>query len=149
MNAPSIRAEVKLEREIRFLWLKYVTGFDPRVHCARCLVGKYSKLFPFSRSYVEPQVIEGALVEHASPWIYLCGVTKKWEWNIHIAGQYEPGSHVSYEDERIRVEIVDFKQTPIDASKSPDATREFATCRNWQFGWMAFPETPKEAKLFE
>ncbi len=32
-----------LRRKYRYLWLKYVQGIDLGVHCARCLVGAYSK----------------------------------------------------------------------------------------------------------
>ncbi len=46
---PSIRLKVKTGR-YRYLWLKYVVGFDPRYHCARCLVGEYSQLIPLSAS---------------------------------------------------------------------------------------------------
>ncbi|MEZ6094442.1 MAG: hypothetical protein R3C03_09440 [Pirellulaceae bacterium] len=146
-NFPLIRVEVKQERAIRFLWLKYVTGFNPKVHCARCLIGKYSKRFPYTSGYVPRQTIEGALDENNSPWIYLCAVTGRWEWNVHIAGQYEAGSMVTYSDDRIDVEIQNFKRTPIDGSKSPEAEPEFATCRNWQFGWMAFPKTEIQGSL--
>jgi hypothetical protein len=147
--APTIRVVVKQERAFRFLWLKYVRGFNPKVHCARCLNGNYSKLFPYSSGYVAPQTIEGVLDESDAPWIYLCGVTKKWEWNVHVAGQYEAGTITNYSDERIDVEIRDFRQLPIDASKTPEAPKEFATCRNWQFGWLAFPEPQPTGRLFE
>ncbi len=139
MNAPTIRVEVKQDKAIKFLWLKYVRGFKPDVHCARCLIGPYSKLFTYAPGYVKPQTITGVLDEHSAPWFYLCAVTKRWEWNVHIAGQFELGSTTTHDDERISVEIVNFRRLPIDASHSPPAEPEFATCRNWQFGWQAIP----------
>jgi hypothetical protein len=148
-GAPTIRIAVKQERAFRFLWLKYVRGFDPRFHCARCLKGSYSTLFPYSSSYIQTQEIAGVLDEFDAPWIYLCGVTKKWEWNVHVAGEFEAGTITNYSDERIDVEIRDFRQLSIDASKTPEAPKEFATCRNWQFGWKAFPETQSSGSLFE
>ncbi len=149
INAPTIKVTVKQERAFKFLWLKYVRGFNPTHHCARSLNGNYSKLFPYSSSYVQPQTIEGILNEFEAPWIYLCGVTKKWELNVHVAGQYEAGTITNYSDERIDVEIRDFRQLPIDNSKAPEAAKEFATCRNWQFGWLSFPDTESAGRLFE
>lgn len=152
MNCPTIKVQVHQEKAFRYLWLKYVHGFNPDHHCARGLIGPYSKRFPYSRGYVPPQLIEGALDEHPGPWFYLCGVTSRWEWNVHVAGTYEPGSIVTHQDERISVEIVGLKRLAIDASHSPPAPRDFATCRNWQFGWQAFPNTRRSAAqptLFE
>ncbi|MEQ1905127.1 MAG: hypothetical protein ABL888_13140 [Pirellulaceae bacterium] len=149
IKAPIIKVTVKQEPVFKFLWLKYVRGFNPTHHCARCLAGSYSTLFPFSRGYVPAQTIEGVLDESDAPWIYLCGVTNKWIWNVHVAGQFEAGAITNYSDERIDVEIRDFRRLPIDASKAPEAAKEFATCRNWQFGWMAFDETQPTRRLFE
>ena len=148
MSYPTIRIEVKQAKAVRFLWLKYVTGFNPQHHCAKCLTGRFSKLFSYQPSYVSPQVVEGQLDEHESPWLYVCGVTRRWEWNLHIAGQFRPGESVEFEDERFSVLIRDFRQFPIDSSVTPPAEKEFATCRNWQFGWMAFPES-SDRKLFQ
>ncbi len=149
IKTPTIKVTVKQERAFKFLWLKYVRGFNPQHHCARCLNGNYSSLFRYSKGYVPPQAIEDVLDEFDAPWFYLCGVTKKWEWNVHVAGKYEAGTITNYSDERIDVEILDFRQLPINASKTPVAPKEFATCRNWQFGWTAFPETQSTGRLFE
>jgi hypothetical protein len=141
IKAPTIKVVVKQERVFKFLWLKYVRGFNPTHHCARCLNGNYSTLFPYSSGYVPPQTIEGVLDEFDAPWFYLCGVTNKWAFNVHIAGQYEAGTITKFSDERIAVELKDFKRLFINSANTPEAPNEFATCRNWQFGWMAFPET--------
>ena len=145
IKAPTIKVTVKQEKAFKFLWLKYVRGFNPTHHCARCLEGNYSKLFPFSRGHVPPQTIEGVLDEFDAPWIYLCGVTNKWIWNVHVAGQFEAGAITNFSDERIDVEIRDFKRLLINSINTPEAPHEFETCRNWQFGWLAFPETPRPA----
>jgi hypothetical protein len=144
IKAPTIIVTVKQEQAFKFLWLKYVRGFNPTHHCARCLAGSYSTLFPFSRGYVPAQTFEGVLDEFDAPWIYLCGVTNKWIWNVHVAGQYEDGAMTNYSDERIDVEIRDFKQLFINSANTPEAPHEFETCRNWQFGWMAFPNTSRQ-----
>ncbi len=54
IKAPTVKVTVKQERAFRFLWLKYVRGFNPQHHCARCLAGHYSKLFPYAKGYVPP-----------------------------------------------------------------------------------------------
>ncbi|MEQ1906146.1 MAG: DUF6573 family protein [Pirellulaceae bacterium] len=59
--APTIKVTVKQERAFKFLWLKYVRGFNPTHHCARCLNGNYSTLFPYSSGHVPPQTIDGVL----------------------------------------------------------------------------------------
>jgi hypothetical protein len=108
-------------------------------------VGPYRKRFPYSRSYAPRQTIDAELDAAKGPCFYLCGVTKRWEWNIHIVGQYEPESTVTHDDERIRVEVVGLKRLVIDAQFTPEAPEEFNSCRNWQFSWQAFPDTPRQS----
>lgn len=146
--APSIRIEITAPRTWRFLWVKYVTGFNPAVHCARCLRGAYSRHFRYPDGYYLPELVKTAtLDEQPAPWIYVCGVTPRYRWNLHIAGRAAPGQRASYRDERIAVELSDFEQVPIDPRHTPTASKPFETCRNWQFGWMAFPETPRITDL--
>lgn len=150
--APTITLEVKRERFYRFLWIKYVTGFNPKVHCGKCLLGNYSKRIVYDRGlYYLPKLRldRAPLDEHPAEFIYLCGVTPRWEWNLHIVGRAQAGSRVTHEDDRISVEVADFEQVAIDDTQSPPAAKEFATCRNWQFGWCGFPETKRGPDLLE
>ncbi|HMP71485.1 MAG TPA: hypothetical protein PKA76_19205 [Pirellulaceae bacterium] len=147
---PTITVEIKRANTFRFVWLKYVRGFNPNVHCARCLIGEYSKLIRRNNGAYYPAgnlVTARQLDEQEAPFIYLCGVTPRWAWNVHIAGVNEPGLRVFHEDDRIKVEIENFRQLAIDATMSPPADKDFATCRNWQFGWCAFPETQRRPDL--
>jgi hypothetical protein len=134
----------------RFLWLKYVQGADLRYHCARCLKGPYSKLLPFSR-YGQPAglQIEGDLVEADSPFLYLCGVTPRWEENLHIAFQRAPGERIEYEDKHIRLVITDAVRMPIEALPEKVIQEEglvaaYYTCRNYQFArqYLSEEESP-------
>lgn len=149
---PTITLEVKQAKFFRFLWIKYVTGFNPKVHCGKCLLGHYSKQIVYDRkSYYLPQIRldQARLDEHRAKFIYLCGVTPRWEWNLHIVGRAQAGERVTHEDERISVTIEDFERITIDATQSPPSAKDFATCRNWQFGWCGFPETPRGPELLK
>jgi hypothetical protein len=149
---PTITLEVKQERFYRFLWIKYVTGFNPKVHCGKCLLGQYSKRIVYDRkSYYLPKIRldQAPLDEHPAKFIYLCGVTPRWEWNLHIVGRAQPGSRVTHDDDRISVKLADFEPIAIDATQSPPVPKAFSTCRNWQFGWCGFPDTPREPDLQE
>lgn len=120
----------------RILWLKYVTGFDVSKHCARCLIGKYSKLLPygFGRN-IAGTVYEGELNEHEAPYLYLCGVTSRYACNLHVAFSHCPGEVVSFEDDNIRLTIHDAVQYQIREIPGLVMPREFTSCRNYQFGY--------------
>ena len=65
-------------QRFRYFWIKYVRGFDPSRHCARCLIGEYSSLLAYRK---HTDLVRAVLDEHAAPLVYICGVTAKWEWN--------------------------------------------------------------------
>jgi hypothetical protein len=130
--------------QFKYFWIKYVNGFDPSKHCARCLIGEYSSLL----SYRERRDLAGAVLdEHASRFIYICGVTPKWKWNVHVAGICKPGESFELQDERVELRLTNFQRIEIVPDLGPPAHRAFATCRNWQFGWTAFPHTHRQAEL--
>lgn len=131
-------------KAFRFFWIKYVNGFNPRVHCAKCLEGHYSRHLKYREHGDLSHVV---LDEHETPFIYLCGVTAKWEWNVHAAGRFEEGVSMLYSDERVVFHLTNFRQIRILSENNPPAPKEFATCRNWQFGWTAFPETPRQLEF--
>lgn len=58
----------------KYFWLKYVRGFDPTVHCAKCLLGDYSQKV----NLFMPVNTEIELNEFSDyKCLYLCGVTFK------------------------------------------------------------------------
>lgn len=124
-----------------YLWLKYVTGFDISNHCATCLEGHYSKLLPYRRRLEPGQRFEGLLNEHQAPYVYLCGVTPSYPENLHIPMRYKQGHTVEYEDANIVVKALHAERLSIEPVDLP-LPSAFTTCRNFQFGYHAFPVLP-------
>jgi hypothetical protein len=127
-----------------YLWLKYVRGFDASQHCARCLIGTYSKRIPYRRPLAGAR-FAGALDEVqplSAPYLYMCGVTPRWAENLHVAFIRSPGSVVEVEDANIAVRITDACRILIDErAVPPGLPRAYATCRNFQFGCQAYGYT--------
>ena len=120
-----------------YLWAKKIEGFEPSVHCAKCLIGKYSSQFSpkmQSNVWIESEYKVGDI-------LYFCGVSAPYKWsnNLHIAGIVSEGSMfhmVSYTGDRIAIrnfERLEFDHA-IATDKYPDLSDRFLTCRNFQFG---------------
>jgi hypothetical protein len=129
---PTIRIEL-LSKVFGVLWLKYVRTFDPAEHCAKCLVGRYSSLIPF-RGRKPGNVFEGYLDEHSAPFVYLCGVARRWSDNVHIAMRPKQGAAFTFDDPRLAVRVEGMERLEIPAIEGIDLPEAFATCRNYQFG---------------
>lgn len=117
-----------------FLWAKYVSGLNEAVHCARCLVGPYSKVVKLGIGTGE-HILDTPF--NAWDYFYLCGVTRHWNTNLHLAARPSPGrvaTVTSYNG--VTFGIPDFEAIPIQplpaGFRGYDA--KFTTCRNWQFG---------------
>lgn len=132
--APTLRVPNGTLPGYRYLWLKYVIGFDGAVHCARCLVGTYSQ-----KVRLEATIDGLTLDEAAAPLLYLCGVSPRHATNLHVAMRPAPGAGFALSDylgHEIRVEHAE--RLPIEALPRDVAatlTAPFHTCRNYQFGW--------------
>ena len=121
----------------RYLWLKYVSGFQPRVHCAQCLVGPYSKrvkrdAMPIGRPL---PLDEAENYQH----LYLCGVASRGGWaaNLHLVAVAAPGENAEVEASTGTIfRITNARRIEIPALPPGFAgrPRTFTTCRNWQFG---------------
>lgn len=117
-------------------WLKYVNGFDPNVHCARCLRGQYSKRVSKDSLLNRPIVLnEMARFDY----VYLCGVAKPyvWENNLHLAARHAPGARAlveSYNGIRAVIRNAELLEIPALAEGFAGKPKAFTTCRNWQFG---------------
>lgn len=127
----------------RYFWLKRVTGFDPKQHCARCLRGSYfeevSTKLPVNRA-IHIEADPGEV-------LYLCGVSApyRWERNFHLALIVEHGARVgstAYTGDVIGIEGADY--LPFDDAEArrrfPDRGEAFLSCRNFQFGAHHFRE---------
>jgi hypothetical protein len=123
----------------RYLWLKTVEGFNPKVHCARCLTGTYSKLF-------SPRMLVNQTITEDYPegmLLYFCGVSSPYRWNnnLHLAGKVTPGAVAeveAYNGDKLIVTGLDaiaINSEPA-AALYPTLGKEFLTCRNFQFGAM-------------
>ena len=128
------------DERFRYLWLKYVTGFDLSVHCAKCLTGKYSSRFGGGTT----RVIGARLNEAPARFFYLCGVTEKpyrWKDNLHVAFRYKPGSVIQYDDGRTRIVIddaerIEIRELPAYNLEPNGDKAPYHTCRNWRFAYQ-------------
>lgn len=142
--------QLSLHRKFSYLWLKYVTGTDLEQHCAKCLLGKYS-----NRVSPEKQVYssEIQLNESSAKYLYLCGVSHPYEWdeNFHLAWRVKEGSEIQFEEKGISGIIKNAERIPIlpapAGSHKRQTRKEFATCRNWQFGVWLKAELSKPPKI--
>jgi hypothetical protein len=121
----------------RVLWLKYVSGFDHTQHCARCLIGSYSKRVTRDMPKNQPF----ALDEEPPPqYFYLCGVAFRGGWaaNLHLAfvkGDAEDqASVVAYNGDTFVVRGAKALDIPELEKGFDDRPLAFTTCRNWRFG---------------
>ncbi|MEV4741616.1 hypothetical protein [Streptomyces sp. NPDC049555] len=133
MSVPKIK--IRQQSVHTFLWLKYVTGVDLRQHCARSLHGGYSTAVKPEHEAVELELAE---FPHPIAW-YLCGVTRRWGTNAHLAFEATEADEVhELEIQGLRVELHGGRPIPFGPeaipSDDPNAgDRAFSTCRNWQF----------------
>ena len=69
MSHPVLTLTFQKPEVFRFVWIKYVRGFDPSQHCAKCLVGENSKALKHGEVKDLKRI---TLNEHHSPFIYIC-----------------------------------------------------------------------------
>ena len=131
----------KLEnnRNWMYLWGKYVTGINLNNHCAKSLLGNYSKKIDKNKAS-ESNI---KLDEFNSDIFYLCGVSKPYKWNenFHLAIRYKEGNNIVINRNGLYLEIENAEELPIifDINKCTHEKKnkkDFATCRNWQFAYI-------------
>ena len=110
--------------DFRFLWLKKVYGFDPAVHCAKCLLGSYVKGLPF-RGTKTGFTLSADVDMTGVPYLYLCGVAGRYADNLHLPLVPATGEEVCYEDERIRVHVQGARLLAIP--EMPESVRSLLT----------------------
>ena len=124
----------------KYFWAKNVRGFDPSVHCARCLIGSYEKKIG-TRAPVNTEV---DLINHnVGDLLYVCGVAQPYKWanNFHMACRVTGSMQDVAADLMAGGDAFIVRgaaKVPFDAET---AQRQFAgrgkdylTCRNFQFG---------------
>jgi hypothetical protein len=137
MEYPTI-VSIKVNGEFMYLWLKYVVGYNLDVHCAKCLIGKYSKAISSSIKVVEAL----QLTEHYAKAYYLCGVSKPYKYNknFHLAFKFKEGSNIEVNSNGIKIYIKNAEQITITKLDNYNHLNgndsKFNTCRNWQFAYI-------------
>lgn len=124
-------------RGFSYFWLKYVSGFNPAVHCAGGFIGTYhefgSPVVLPARHVIDPQ---------RSPVFYLCGVSEtQWADNLHVPFIYAPGEEVvaaTYNGVAIHIANARRLDIPWIEDGWNGFPRSYTTCRNWQFGVAHF-----------
>lgn len=115
--------------------MKYVTGVNLNVHCARCLTGSYSKQIDNKGAKHIPIVLD----EAEAKYFYICGVAYpyKWENNFHLAFRYKEGSELVLNENGISITIMNAERIKIVEMPTYDHwnghKQSYKTCRNWQF----------------
>lgn len=137
MPTLTIHSAIPRLQGFRYFWLKSVRGFNPAVHCARCLVGNYDpqvKADMETNEAIEIDHIEGMI-------LYLCGVATPYRWanNLHLPMRVETGvSSMAETYTGDRITIKGARILPFDdraaRERFPTRGKEFLTCRNFQFG---------------
>lgn len=128
-------------RHFSYFWLKTVKGFWPSSHCAGCLRGEYFK--DFNRDMPVNKKIEIACDQGGV--VYACGVWSKRDWskNFHLP-MIVDGISVSQKKLACGSTIIfeGAKEIFFDDKKAiglfPDKTKNFLTCRNFQFACHYF-----------
>lgn len=134
----SVRIEnLEIKGKFKYLWLKYVTGVNLSVHCARCLLGEYSTAVKKDAAFTETIVLD----EFSADVFYLCGVALPfvWENNFHLAFSHAPGESFEVDEQNIRCTVRNARRIPITTAAMEKVNhprignKSFSTCRNWQF----------------
>ena len=123
-----------------FFWAKYVQGFDPREHCAKCLLGSWS-----AQIRMEMRMNTAYIMSEVHPasyrYIYLCGVAPVKDAGVQIAMEVSPGEEfeeMTYNNIRIRVQGARRLLFPKLARNFHGMGPAYTTCMNYQFGVQYF-----------
>lgn len=128
-----------IARHYRFLWAKYVNGFNGGEHCAKCLKGKFSSLLGLA-----PKTNTALVFDESDNWdyIYLCGVDKKgYKYNLHLPVRFKEGSTAEISDSNgITFTFTNAEKMDIPEIKDGfmDYDRSYTTCRNFRFGFAYY-----------
>ncbi len=136
MNNMTKIKSITVTAPMTYLWLKYVTGVDLSQHCAKGLIGAYSKHIKADLSHAE----NIDLNEAPANIFYLCGVSKPFRWvkNFHLAFRHKEGETLEFKSNGVHVVIENAERITFSADDiapdDPNAHKKaYSTCRNWQF----------------
>lgn len=124
----------------RYFWAKKVGAINPRVHCARCLVGPYERGIGITMAVNQDIRLTGSNVGDI---IYVCGVASphRWAHNLHLAVQVTGDRNDTVRVRAFTGDIINLAGATQIAFDDTVAAREYGhlsasylTCRNFQFG---------------
>lgn len=128
--------QMNINQNFRYLWLKYVNNVNLNEHCAKCLIGEYSKQIK-KRQRTQTNI---TLNEYPAKYYYLCGVAFpfKYENNFHLAFKEKKGNILEVDENGINLtlknaERIFFSKKDIDPFNPHANKKGYNTCRNWQF----------------
>lgn len=133
----------------KFLWVKYVKGFDETTHCQKCLRG--SLVSEASRGRLTPGHLIALNRMSEFPYVYVCGVGAGpkpllRERNLHFPLRYELGKTAEVKTYNgYTITAHNAVALPIPKLESgwnglPDAQ---VKCKNFQFAVSAFGYPPR------
>ncbi|NNJ12135.1 hypothetical protein EKD04_017530 [Chloroflexales bacterium ZM16-3] len=118
-----------------YFWLKYITGFDARHHCAQCFIGPYHKGIWSTVRVPSVHVLKPSVEWQFA---YLCGVAEtQWADNLHVPMVEAQGEEIElFTHNGIRVHIRNARRLEIPWIEDGwnGFPRSYTTCRNFQFG---------------
>ena len=124
----------------RYFWAKKVVAINPRVHCARCLVGPYERGIGLGMAMNKNSPLAGYVVGDI---LYVCGVALPHRWgnNLHLAvevtGDSSDTARVTAHSGD-RISLVGATQINLDVAVAArdygHLSESYLTCRNFQFG---------------
>ena len=127
---------LKVSAPFSYLWLKHVTGVNLAVHCAHCLLGEYDPRIKANLTEISNITLPD------TPYHYLCGVSRPYVWsrNFHLAFREKEGSLLTSQRNGIYIEIenaeeVKFSMADTDQNDPHYRSKNYRTCRNWQFAY--------------
>jgi hypothetical protein len=125
----------------KYTWAKYVEEFDDTQHCAKCLKGRWPR--QINDQMKANQDIE-LLLGEGQPF-YFCGVAYPWNYrnNMHLAVIGKKGAEASLELYNGDIlKVGDTERYLFDNRAAlelyPGYSREYLTCRCFQFGAQYF-----------
>lgn len=131
---PSIKI-IQKNAKFRYFWMKYITWFDLNQHCARWLIGTYSKKLNYLYMDID-------LDEADAEYYYICWVSLPFvhEKNFHLAFIYKEWTSIDIDENWVRCVIENAERITIE-KKDIYFHRKwhipaYNTCRNWQFAYQ-------------
>lgn len=137
MEYPIIK-QINVSSKFKYLWLKYVDDYDLNNHCAKSLIGCYSK--KINNKTIKN--IDLVLNEFNSRVYYLCGVSIPFNYNnnFHLAFKYSKNNIISIKEKGIETTILNAERILIQKqdfyNHEKGSRKQFYTCRNWQFAYQ-------------